>query len=559
MYVLCAISSVFKSALKSLSNDDEHDVAFILPDIHADQLSNLLASIYCGHLSEVIIPKELEYLQISPHYVPEREQVNVGSLDADSKTDSKGKREFLETQENRTRSRRSFIWDYFVKLEGREASCCNECGKVCNMFSGNTSGLIKHLKNHHQNVYLDFKKKRMKSNVSSENHKNTNKLNLGISKRINKAEMKLKNTKCLADLDIHTNLENIELGGDRVAGDEGDIKNSDDNISNSTQDSQEPDSNETLIGHRVILDACGTEGVEYSSLIMEPDEELGRKNIPNNKVELVTNENEGEANYSSKFFTQVFNRRGEQRNKCIICKKMFYNVGVGASSMLKHLKTKHAEVFNHDSMIKNEIGVVADVNDIYMHANLLPFIPGEESTVVKEEVNDSKSKRIPNRKLSRCLLFTRKQVQGIKKPSLVWNFYTKMTEDTVQCKVCSKIYIARKGTTTSLMKHLRTSHLDYCIDWEKEHIALFDRKMMESDDVPQEHPIWKYYNYMDMGEYVCQLCDAKLLLSDHTTQLETFGMHLKIQHPTTFDECEYEKLILISRKKKNLELQSVKR
>ena len=171
--VLCAISFVFKSALKSLENDNEQDVSLVLPDIHSDQMSNLLESIYCGHSSEVIIPTELEYLQISPHYVPGIERLDLSSLD--SKTDFKEEREFLESQENETRmkSRRSFIWDYFVKLEDREASCCNECGKVCNMFSGNTSGLIKHLKNHHQYVYLEFKNKRInvKANVSSANQK----------------------------------------------------------------------------------------------------------------------------------------------------------------------------------------------------------------------------------------------------------------------------------------------------------------------------------------------------------------------------------------------------
>jgi hypothetical protein len=407
------------------------------------------------------------------------------------------------------------------------------------------------LKNHHQNVYLEFKNKRInvRTNVLSANRKNTNKLNLGISKRIKKVEMKLKNTKCLVTVETQPSPGNIELKEDMVAEDEGDITNSDETFSKSTQDGQDPDSNETLRGHHVILDNCGNKEVEYSSLIMDPDQELGRKNIASNIVELVTNAKKDEANYSSKLFTQVFNRRGEKRSKCIICKKMFYNIGEGASFMLKHLKTKHAEVFNHDSIIKNEVGVVADVNDIYIHDNVAPFVPGEESIVVKEEGSDSKSKRMTDRKLSRCLLFNRKQVQGIKKPSLVWNFYTKMTEDTVQCKVCSKIYIARKGTTTSLMKHLRTSHLDYCIDWEKDHIALFDRKMMENDAVPQEHPIWKYYNYIEMGQYVCQLCDGKLLMSDHNTQLETFSFHLKMQHPTTFDECEYEKLILISRKK----------
>ena len=141
-------------------------------------------------------------------------------------------------------------------------------------------------------------------------------------------------------------------------------------------------------------------------------------------------------------------------------------------------------------------------NDTYMNDNAPPFIPEEEHKVF-QGCSDREPKRTHSTESPRCLLFTRKQVQGIKKPSLVWNFYTKMTEDTVQCTVCSKIYIARKGTTTSLMKHLRTSHLDYCVEWEKENVSLFDQKMMEGDVISEEHPIWKYYSYINIGQYVC--------------------------------------------------------
>ena len=165
--VLSSISFVFEAALKSVPNNDAFDNAIIIPDIHADQLSEVLGCIYSGKDDEVIIPSEMEYLNISPSNINHGKHISYNEpscADIEMLQTLKNPRRVTE---NKSRMRRSFIWDYFVKLSGKETSVCNMCGKMCNMFSGNTSGLIKHLKNKHQSIYLEFKSKRMDMSFNS--------------------------------------------------------------------------------------------------------------------------------------------------------------------------------------------------------------------------------------------------------------------------------------------------------------------------------------------------------------------------------------------------------
>lgn len=560
--ILGAISSVFKKALKSLPCD-EVDSAFIIPDIHSDQLCELLGAIYTGGTNEVVIPDELQYLKFSPNCVSDYHlEPNMYSKMCTQKGDS----ELMSDNslfESKVRSRRSFIWDYYTKLNDKEASCCNQCGKICNMFSGNTSGLIKHLRNHHQQIYLEFKEKRMNGVTSSRN--NTFHIKRSTNRKMrhpHQMTTRLNRAYKENNLDIVNSDSEREDNGDLIR---------------HTKTDKSADQQAINFGGHLVNEtqiSSKTKGQAIENALTE--NETGLEALSNNKIEQgssngyidqdtssialdVRTKDDFQANIGGdkrsfcwNFFIPILSKKGKQRSKCTLCRKVYHTPGGSTSSMLKHLKTKHSEVLTQQA---NDISTEllsdsqAKENINYTDKKDLNSLSCEQYLPIVSKDDRTKFKKTFTKKGDSCLLFTRKQVQGTKKPSLVWNFYTKMTEDTVQCKVCSKIYIARKGTTTSLMKHLRTSHLDYCKLWERENIAAFDAKVLQGGtDTFYQHPIWMHYNLVEIGKYLCKYCDIPLHLSEQT-HLVAFENHLKAQHKTTFDEYEYEKLSLISRKK----------
>ena len=69
----------------------------------------------------------------------------------------------------------SRVWKLYEQI-GQDQAKCNECGTILRVFSNSTSGLLRHIKRHHEYLYKEFNKSEGKqfnidpNNISNDNH-----------------------------------------------------------------------------------------------------------------------------------------------------------------------------------------------------------------------------------------------------------------------------------------------------------------------------------------------------------------------------------------------------
>ena len=159
------------------------------------------------------------------------------------------------------------------------------------------------------------------------------------------------------------------------------------------------------------------------------------------------------------------------------------------------------------------------------------------------------------------MLFSTKKFPGAPKPSIVWNFFQMITQDSTQCKICDKIYITPKGCTSAMKRHLKVNHADYCKRWFEE--ASKSREAFSTNDTlantSEEHPIWKHYEEIENDTFNCIHCSSYVKIVN--SQIEFLENHLKDNHNDTstanggsnvYEEYTHDKLTVTYTKKKDV-------
>ena len=158
------------------------------------------------------------------------------------------------------------------------------------------------------------------------------------------------------------------------------------------------------------------------------------------------------------------------------------------------------------------------------------------------------------------LLFSTKKFPGAPKPSIVWNFFHMITQDSTQCKICDKIYITPKGCTSAMKRHLKVNHGEYCKRWLlQQQAATNDTTNTNTDTATTEnHPIWKHYEEIENDTYQCIHCGVLVKLDN--AQIDSLEEHLKETHNTSpegattnvYEEYSHDKLTVTYTKKKDV-------
>ena len=230
----------------------------------------------------------------------------------------------------KARSRRSFIWDYYTKLKDKDASRCNHCDKVCNMFSGNTSGLIKHLKNHHQQIYLEFKKKRINESTSASTN-NTFQNNRSTSRKVRLSHVMTTRLK----RSYKDNIFN-PVNEDKNEPEKYKNTNKSDEKEMITGDKDVICKRHISVGEKEQVAENDLKGYEEESEVqsngsIEADTGSGYNDQDKSLVVLNTMPNDhfqpnmggDKRSFCWNFFTPILSKRGKQRSKCSLCRKVY--------------------------------------------------------------------------------------------------------------------------------------------------------------------------------------------------------------------------------------------
>ena len=156
------------------------------------------------------------------------------------------------------------------------------------------------------------------------------------------------------------------------------------------------------------------------------------------------------------------------------------------------------------------------------------------------------------------LLFSTKKFPGAPKPSIVWNFFQMITQDSTQCKICDKIYITPKGCTSAMKRHLKVSHGEHCKRWLQDAAAAVSNEANANDAITSnQHPIWKHYEEIESDNFQCIHCAAFIKLED--SQIISLEAHLKETHNdntegmvNVYEEYTHDKLTISYTRKKDV-------
>ncbi|XP_034114058.1 uncharacterized protein LOC117574345 [Drosophila albomicans] len=258
-----------------------------------------------------------------------------------------------------------------------------------------------------------------------------------------------------------------------------------------------------------------------------------------------------------------------KRALCHLCKKVLYFGGGNTSNITKHLKRMHAEkieevtyhmprslqfgadpasafrrerkgssyVWNYcDKLSKNTVLCKLCNRRMRFHgtANVITHLQRrhdimDETTVVKVESSDNvQDVATSSTSNEQGLPSTRRSIIG----SVVWKYITRLSEDTVRCRVCLK-NLSYQGTS-NLQRHLHRMHN---IIWHLQDASQMGVKL-ESQDADMESSFFSFCEATsESGVWKCQMCAEQFEDNEHME--DTISRHMIKIHGAAM-RCEYD-------------------
>ncbi|KAH8359386.1 hypothetical protein KR093_006372 [Drosophila rubida] len=258
-----------------------------------------------------------------------------------------------------------------------------------------------------------------------------------------------------------------------------------------------------------------------------------------------------------------------KRALCHLCKKVLYFGGGNTSNITKHLKRMHAEkieevanqlprsvqfgmdasspfkkerkgssyVWNYcEKLSKNTVLCKLCNRRMRFHgtANVITHLQRrhdimDETSVVKVESTDNVQEVATSSTNEHGLASSRRNsLVG----SVVWKYITRISEDTVRCRVCLKS-LSYQGTS-NLQRHLHRMHN---IMWNLQDAGQVCVKL-EAQDAPSESSFFDFCeSTSNAAVWKCQMCAEKF--EDNDNMQEAISSHMiKIHGAAMRGECD---------------------
>uniref|UniRef100_A0A0K2U717 Uncharacterized protein n=1 Tax=Lepeophtheirus salmonis TaxID=72036 RepID=A0A0K2U717_LEPSM len=238
-------------------------------------------------------------------------------------------------------------------------------------------------------------------------------------------------------------------------------------------------------------------------------------------------------------------------NSCKFCSKVFKCKGQTTSSMIRHLKIEHLEVFEEFSALTASINGRRIGESPRKYFSPLDFVgkdlPPSDDESPQNLSSSQQSDHLESNFSSEDahsadalgnIISSGGAVKGpgAKRRSSIWNYFVGTEEHEMNaCRVCNRIFKCKGQTTSSMIRHLK-----------KEHVELFNEFLCTKDrprdplevslSIKKEKkrsPIWNYYDKTESpGTNECRTCKKQFKCKGQST----FNMirHLESNHPSIY-------------------------
>ena len=426
--VLGSISPLIKQAIEAIPNIDIEDAVILIPDLNSELLLAFLDRIYNGSEDEVVIPSELQFLNIGPGFSTNKKPrtkysivAEKNSLDEDSNKNffrSTSQQNYISNETHQVstvkNANRKNYWKYYANMEMKTADDedCYECILCGNIFPGsykNSKQLLLHIKRDHNDIFRQ---------------------NLCPSKR-----------KRMSSLPSETRM---------------DI-------------------------HDSIMRDLNCDAKNIGSTIHENNEE---------------------------------------------CKQQQY---------VKENTTHNEDMF--------QINPTEESDNFLSYKDPKQLQGGSERR--RMEINKI-SKKLRKDKEKQLVMFSKQKGPRVGTPSIAWNFFELVNPNAAKCLICEVLVTTTFSSTSGLLKHLKSRHLEFCERWEIDNVQNFDHSILDDSET---HPIHQHFKKMEKGTWSCNYCDT-VFLGIETFEIQSLNDHLKEYHMPSFKDYELEKVAILCRKKK---------
>ncbi|XP_052748513.1 uncharacterized protein LOC116413807 [Galleria mellonella] len=187
-----------------------------------------------------------------------------------------------------------------------------------------------------------------------------------------------------------------------------------------------------------------------------------------------------------KYFTKV--KDDNTMFQCNLCNIVLSIKGCNTNNMNRHVKTRHADVYDAEIYLKKDKSKEVD------------FEQSEDMEAFK--VMDDSCENI-NEELE-------SDISAMKRRSWVWSYFNQMSGTIAQCKLCNRSISHGGNATGNMNRHLKMIH----------------NKTQETDVW-----VWKVFDQSHPKYYTCKICQYKC--SKNSDKVRTMSLildHLKDEH-----------------------------
>ena len=569
--ILGASSPLLKEALLTVP-DTEDVFKVVLPDVNSNSLLKLLQSIYGGPNEPAVISYELEFLGIEYH-----QDTGVQKPEKPRKrpvSDPEIEPELVKKRFKPTSKKRSLAWTHFTPLSPRLAQC-DVCKLKFSTPGSSTTLLSRHLSKHHPELYQKIlANKPLDEGIA--------KVTLGPSSSL--VWDIFKNQDGLAQCTLCPESFNMNECSStskllRHCQQSHAIKFEE---LKARRNSLEKEALMASIQHpiwqhfseeignvfkcKTCFETCEMLALEdhLSSLHLEYFQSYKLTLTPEHenllKAAIKVMEKQTFLNMSHYNIWSNYAKVSDEEAKCKLCETTLKCYGNYKASLLRHFKLCHGQAYRQfrqgaDVFDRVESGPEAVVN---------PQVWSRKSVTV-DEITSSFEKHEAGLKCKECEFVSLKnEVKSLEShlikchqalyesllaknpannaklakgtPSVVWNFFTMVTDDSSRCKMCDTICTHHQGSTTGMRRHLVRYHQVECQKFLGQ---------LEELELSENHPIWQRFD----ETFKCFVCEESAPVEDPKSPLLVLEEHLKSRHINLYLEYETEKASLCYIKK----------